>query len=199
LISSRHEVYNRFKSNEVTESQLKILTSGLKLSATTGEFINWLRKQRRLSSFDEVVRCYSILRDNQTGIIKANVVSGDSLDAAEVKNLENYLTIRHLQTGQKLQLNYTYDPSIGPGLKYDVGNVSVDDTLLTKLSTLHESVNEQINQHFEARTTEINAIDFRLPPTEQELKIRALFDSGNVGYDWSKPIDPTKIPDLRAQ
>jgi F0F1-type ATP synthase delta subunit len=205
-IRQRQEVRGRFLSNDVSEPQLKYLTDGLKMGETSSTFLRWVRDNKMLHKLDDIVTSYGKLRSEATGVVRGTVTTGTPVSAQVLENLKQFLTKRHLKAGQTLQLDVSIDPEQGPGISYEVGNVAVDDTLNTKLKQLMDAYTTQITNYYDNRINTLQSTDFRLPPSEEELKARALFDPRNAGFDFSRipdaPVDGTPfdwdtVPDVR--
>eukprot|EP00010_Vexillifera_abyssalis_P006088 CAMPEP_0201551830 /NCGR_PEP_ID=MMETSP0173_2-20130828/10721_1 /ASSEMBLY_ACC=CAM_ASM_000268 /TAXON_ID=218659 /ORGANISM="Vexillifera sp., Strain DIVA3 564/2" /LENGTH=258 /DNA_ID=CAMNT_0047962179 /DNA_START=129 /DNA_END=905 /DNA_ORIENTATION=+ len=186
-INSRYDVKTKFRSNEVSKKQIDVLVKGLKLSEATGSFLDYVREKQLLSKLDDIIAGYRQIRKEKSGIVPTKVMTATDMSANEKKDFEEFVTARHLKKGQKLDIQYEIDPSIGVGLKYEVGNVSVNDTLESKLDQLYEVYTAQRSSLFDREIADISAENFSLPPTDFEKKLFAIFDKKqNYGYDWSK-------------
>jgi F-type H+-transporting ATPase subunit delta len=109
------------------------VAKSLKLDTLSANLLGVLAENRRLSETGAVAAAFGKLAANHRGEISANVVSAQTLSAAQQKALSAKLKAR---VGSDVIINSTVDPSLLGGLTITIGSQMIDSSIKTRLNTL---------------------------------------------------------------
>jgi len=129
---------------------IDVLTSqgGYTFSAVTTGFLYLLTQNKRISY------CFSII-DEYGKLMKANknevdgfITSAKPLDNDEVDAIKKDIRYKYFKTDTKLNISFKVDPSIQGGIKIDVGQVHVDQSVAAELERIKKGVTDAVKQFF---------------------------------------------------
>jgi F-type H+-transporting ATPase subunit delta len=103
------------------------------------QFVSLLLERGRLPFLPAIAREFGRMTDDRLGQVRGKVVSAAPLDAGTVDEVRRALESR---TGKKVILETEVDPELLGGVMAKVGDLVLDGTLRTQLSTLsHKLLN----------------------------------------------------------
>lgn len=119
------------------EQKKKILKSMFekKVSAETVQFLEFLCQKRRENILSEIVEAFLDLRNEQLGLVNAEVVSVVDLRADQVEALK--MKLKTL-TGKTPQLTFRKDPNLIGGFLVRVEDTVIDGSVRRQLEKLRE-------------------------------------------------------------
>lgn len=119
------------------EQKKKILKSMFekKVSAETVQFLDFLCQKRRENILGEIVEAFLDLRNEQLGLVNAEVVSVVDLRAEQIEALKTKLKTL---TGKTPQLTFRKDPSLIGGFLVHVEDTVIDGSVRRQLEKLRE-------------------------------------------------------------
>lgn len=205
ILSAYPLVRQNVRGDELDPEALQELLTGLKLADESTAIIQWLAAQRVMNDFDRIVDNLAEIIEEETGIIRGTITVGRVHDA-QLKFLISYIKANHLKPGQNLSLSLKFDPTLGPGVKYEVGSFSADDTVQPKLDTLLSRHLEHVQEEVDTQISSLKNLEFQSPKSDEEKISDALHHASNTGFDWRRvqeaadadgKIDWKKLPDLR--
>lgn len=121
------------------------LVAPLGLSIETANFLRLLIHKRRFLHLPEIVRAYDDRYRSELGIIRAEVLVAEEVDAATRVRLESVVS---RITGKKPELAVRCDPSLIGGIKILMGNTVLDASIKTKLERLRERLTDPSSNSF---------------------------------------------------
>ena len=104
-----------------------------KFDATTRNFLGLLAQNGRARDLGAVITGFEALYSKHTGVVAAEVVSAQALDAGQLKRIKSALTTA---LGKDPEMTTRVDPAILGGLKVKVGSRLFDASLKTKLDQM---------------------------------------------------------------
>lgn len=113
------------------------LAKALRLSKTTGDFLNLLIERERMDHFAEIVKSYQALCDEAANRIRATLVTPADLPEDRAEEIRRQLEVR---TGKQVLLSVERDPSLIGGALTRIGNLIYDGSLKTQLSKVRENL-----------------------------------------------------------
>jgi len=108
-----------------------------KVHALTLKFVEFIDHKNRINLFPYMVEEWTALYDRQVGIIRARVISAQTLDDAQKQNLEKRLGTRF---GKKVILSVSHDPSLIGGLKIFIHDRVFDYSIDSHLQQLQKKL-----------------------------------------------------------
>lgn len=121
------------------------VSESLKLDKTVSNFLQVLAENNRLVEFDGVYKSFSVLNDANNGVVDATVTSAKPLDSKILKKLQASITKSSLVgEGKSLKLNNVVNPEILGGLIVEVGEKTVDASIVSKLGKLNNALKEAV-------------------------------------------------------
>uniref|UniRef100_A0A0P6ECF5 Oligomycin sensitivity conferral protein n=1 Tax=Daphnia magna TaxID=35525 RepID=A0A0P6ECF5_9CRUS len=126
-----------FISNPTLKRSLKKDALGsvakkLNMSSITGNFLQLLAENGRLSKLDVVTNHFLTMMAAFRGEVTCEITSAKALDAATLKEVTAALS-GFLQKGQSLNVTTKVDPSIVGGLVVSIGDRYIDMSLSSKI------------------------------------------------------------------
>ncbi|BBE73482.1 ATP synthase subunit delta [Pleomorphomonas sp. SM30] len=109
------------------------------IGGLAANFVKLAARNRRLFAVPEMFRAYRKLLAHHRGETTADVVSAETLSAAQVGDLKAALTS---VTGRDIRVNAAVDPSLIGGLVVKLGSRMIDTSLKTKLNALKIALKE---------------------------------------------------------
>ena len=103
------------------------------------KFLGFVAIKNRLFFLSKIIDSFLNLISDNKGELKAKLVSSKKLSEEEKKNIQSELS---KDFDSKLNIEYTYDPSLIAGLIIQVGSVMVDTSIKTKLKKLEKNMVE---------------------------------------------------------
>ncbi len=103
------------------------------------KFLGFVAIKNRLFFLSKIIDSFLNLISDNKGELKAKLVSSKKLSEEEKKNIQSELS---KDFDSKLNIEYTYDPSLIAGLIIQVGSVMVDTSIKTKLKKLEKNMIE---------------------------------------------------------
>jgi len=122
------------------ESRKKVLNAVIKKvgpSKTMGSFLSLLFDKGRIQYLGDIYVFYEKLTDQLANIIRADVVSAVELPDESVEKIKAALS---KQTGKKVAIETTVDPSLIGGVVTKLGDLVLDGSVRTQLIGLKESL-----------------------------------------------------------
>ncbi len=107
------------------------------LSPLVNNFVQLLADKGRLGDFSDIAETYSLLADEERGIIHGSLVSATALSRQEVEAIRESL---NKFAGRQVELTVEEDPSIIGGLIARLGDLSIDGSVRTQLAKLSEQL-----------------------------------------------------------
>ncbi len=109
------------------------------VSQITLNFLNMIIDKRRETYIGAITEEYRDMADELRNITKAELTAAVSVSEADMKNLEQNLSVK---TGKTVQLSLKVDPALIGGLKIRIGDQIVDATVAKKLEMLKEQLKQ---------------------------------------------------------
>ncbi|XP_075145858.1 ATP synthase subunit O, mitochondrial [Haematobia irritans] len=128
----RESVVSPIVNKKVMGTALKESADKLRWAAATGNLLNLMANNGRLSSLDGVINAFSVIMAAHRGEVVCEVVSAKPLDSAQSKQLEGALK-SFLKSNQSLKITTRVDPSIIGGLIVSIGDKYVDMSIASKV------------------------------------------------------------------
>lgn len=116
---------------------LAALSTVMKLSPLTANFLGVLATNRRLAQLPAVIRAFRAIAAAQRGEVTAEVTSAHPLTDAQVETLRQKLTARE---GRTVKLTTKTDPDLLGGLVVTLGSKRIDASIRTRLNTLAQAM-----------------------------------------------------------
>lgn len=98
-------------------------------------FADTLCMKNREDILDEIIEEFISLRNEQLGVIQAEVVSVVDLDSKQIETLTGKLTA---MTGKRPQLRFSKDPKLVGGFLVRIGDTVIDGSVRRQLEKLRE-------------------------------------------------------------
>ena len=108
-------------------------------SITLKKFLGFVAIKNRLFFLSKITDSFLNLISDNKGELKAKLTSSKKLSVQEKENIQSELS---KDFKSKLNIDYTYDPSLIGGLIIQVGSVMVDTSIKTKLKKLEKNMIE---------------------------------------------------------
>ena len=124
--------------NEQTSSILKIAEL-YNFSELFKKFLSFLISKRRLFYISKIIDNFVNLTSIKKGIVEAKLSSAKELSAQDLDKIQKDLSENY---GSKINLTYTFDPSLLGGMIVQVGSIMIDSSLKTKLNKLQNKMLE---------------------------------------------------------
>jgi F-type H+-transporting ATPase subunit delta len=112
---------------------LTAIADKAKFNAVTKNFLGLLAQNGRARDLTGVIAGFEALYAKKTGVVAAEVVSAQTLTAAQLKTIQTTL---RTSLGKDPELTARVDPAILGGLKVKVGSKLFDASLKTKLDQM---------------------------------------------------------------
>jgi F-type H+-transporting ATPase subunit delta len=106
-----------------------------KISKDMLDFIDVLCSKNREDILEEIIEEFIALRNEQLGVIQAEVVSVVDLDSKQIEALKSKLAT---MTGKTPQLRFTKDPKLVGGFLVRIGDTVIDGSVRHQLERLHD-------------------------------------------------------------
>ncbi len=100
-------------------------------------FLQLLVDRNRFDAFSEIVQVFVKKANEALGIEAVTVISASKLSEEEKEQLKQVLMKK---TGKKIELNCSVDPSCLAGVRVQIGNELLDNTIAGKLEKIKERV-----------------------------------------------------------
>ncbi len=120
-------------SDEDQGKGLTAVADKAKFNVTTRNFLGLLAQNGRAGDLTAVIASFERLYAKKTGVVAAEVVSAQALDAGQMTKIKTAL---RTALGRDPELSARVDPSILGGLKVKVGSKLYDASLKTKLDQM---------------------------------------------------------------
>ena len=120
-------------SDEDQGKGLTAIADKAKFNVTTRNFLGLLAQNGRAGDLTAVIAGFERLYAKKTGVVAAEVVSAQALDAGQMNKITTAL---RAALGRDPELSARVDPSILGGLKVKVGSKLYDASLKTKLDQM---------------------------------------------------------------
>ncbi|QPG75631.1 ATP synthase F0 subcomplex subunit OSCP atp5 [Brettanomyces nanus] len=122
-----------------------ILSKQLTLDPIVVNLLSVLAENNRLQLFSDVAKQFSVLNDAHHGVVEAHIVSAKPLDERILSRLNTAISGSNLVgRGQHLKITNDIDVSILGGLIVEVGEKSVDLSVLNKVSKMNKVLGESV-------------------------------------------------------
>ena len=138
VVAQSPEFKEFLKNPIITASEKKNTFKALfesKLSKETVDFLFTLCTKGREDILDEILDEFLTLRDEQLGIVKADVVSVVDLDSKQIEVLTGKLAAI---TGKTPQLKFYKDPNLIGGFLVRIGDTVIDGSVKRQLERLRD-------------------------------------------------------------
>lgn len=118
---------------EDQQKGLVAIADQAKFNGVTRNFLGLLAQNGRARELTAVIAGFEALYAKKTGVVAAEVVSAQTLTAAQMKSIQSAL---RASLGKDPEMTTRVDPSILGGLKVKVGSRLFDASLKTKLDQM---------------------------------------------------------------
>ena len=105
--------------------------------ASYQQFLTVLADNHRLALLPEIAALFDELKADAERVVKANVTSAKTLDAAELNQLRTALKKRF---DREVEITTQIDESLIGGVVINTGDIVIDGSIKTKLARLHASL-----------------------------------------------------------
>jgi len=102
-------------------------------------FFSLLHRSKRLELLPEIQILYELLRSQSLGVLVVKVSSAQTLSAAEIQTLQKSLETKFLKS---IELKFQVDPSLIAGLRLQIGDWVLDNTIKNRLDQLRQTLGE---------------------------------------------------------
>jgi len=113
------------------------VAAAMKLSDGMTTFLGLLVEKGRISQVPQISENYRKFADDLSGIVRATLTSAHSLDDKTNEAIRSGL---EKQTGKKIVLNLTVDPTIIGGVKAEMGGKLFDGSVKTQLKQIADTL-----------------------------------------------------------
>ena len=141
-VAGSREMVNMLRSPVVNvDLKARILKDVFKgeLSENTIRFIDLLCKKKRAGLLTDVIDEFHALRDERGNIVNVDVTSAVELDDGQSKKLINGLAA---YTGKKIRARLSLDEQLIGGVKVQIGDTILDNSVVHQLQRLKSSLAE---------------------------------------------------------
>ena len=107
------------------------------VDASYQQFLTVLADNHRLTLLPEIAALFDALKADAERVVKANVTSAKTLDAAELDQLRVALKKRF---DREVEITTQIDESLIGGVVINTGDIVIDGSIKTKLARLHASL-----------------------------------------------------------
>ncbi len=107
------------------------------IDASYQQFLTVLADNHRLTLLPEIAALFDALKADAERVVKANVTSAKTLDAAELNQLRTALKKRF---DREVEITTQIDESLIGGVVIHTGDIVIDGSIKTKLARLHASL-----------------------------------------------------------
>ncbi len=118
---------------------ISLISKNYDFPKTLKSFLDFVAFKNRLFFLEKIVESFLSLVSKNKGEIKAKFISAKKLSEKEQQEIQNQLS---KDFKSKLNINYSYDPSLIAGLIIQVGSIMVDTSVKTKLKQLEKRMIE---------------------------------------------------------
>ncbi|HOK05573.1 MAG TPA: ATP synthase F1 subunit delta [Syntrophales bacterium] len=129
-------VFDQAEKKAVVESILKKIN----ISGITANFIKLLTDKRRIVILRDIVECYREMMDEALHTVRVNVKTAFPLSDELKAQLQSGL---EAQTGKRVQMTVTEDPSLLAGIVVRVGDTLYDNSIRTQLNNIRNLLGEE--------------------------------------------------------
>ena len=115
----------------------ELLSPPSDIDASYQQFLTVLADNHRLTLLPEIAALFDVLKADAERVVKANVTSAKTLDAAELNQLRTALKKRF---DREVEITTQIDESLIGGVVIHSGDIVIDGSIKTKLARLHASL-----------------------------------------------------------
>lgn len=132
-------------SKEDRKTVIDTLSSNLKLDTTVTNFLTVLSENNRLSEFGAIYKNFGLLFDAYKGVVEATITSSKPLDSKILKRLQTAIQkSSFVGDGKTLKVSNPVNPDILGGLIVEVGDKTVDLSVVSKVAKLNQAIGEAL-------------------------------------------------------
>ncbi|KAF5213040.1 ATP synthase subunit 5, mitochondrial [Clavispora lusitaniae] len=132
-------------SKDDRKTVIDTLSSSLKLDKTVTNFLSVLSENNRLGEFSSIYKNFGLLFDAHRGVVEATITSAKPLDSKILKRLQTAIQKSSFVGSDKtLKISNKVNPDILGGLVVDVGDKTVDLSIVSKVSKLNSALGEAL-------------------------------------------------------
>ena len=144
LLANQPEA-RRFLENPTTAGErrkrlLKEISSALNMDRRVANFVGILVDRDRLPILEEIVEAYQKFLDEKVGIVRARVISAQTLDPGQQKALTARL---EKATGKQIRMEVAVDPGLIGGMIAQVGSTIYDGSVRQQLVAFKARLSEE--------------------------------------------------------
>ena len=144
LLTEQSEA-RRFLENPTTVGErrkrlLKEIYAALGMDRRVANFIGILVDRDRLRILEEIIQAYQKFLDEKVGIVRARVISAQTLDVGQQKELESRL---EKATGKQIRMEVAVDPGLIGGMIAQVGSTIYDGSVRQQLVAFKARLSEE--------------------------------------------------------
>ncbi len=122
---------------EEKQAVLNEISQRMQAPPVLGDFFTQLLKNNRAHLLPEIAEAFAELADQQQGIQPVWIGSAKPLDAAEKEQINRKLT---QALHREVDIAYEVSPRLMAGLKIKIGSRVFDNTVLGRLTSLHDQL-----------------------------------------------------------
>jgi F-type H+-transporting ATPase subunit delta len=141
LFAGNSDLQNVFGNPAIAHSDkskvLENILARIQPSRTTTNFLKVLQQNGRLADLPHINERFSLVIEERTGLVSANVISAREIASDEKTEFEKHLG---RLTGKRVTVRYAVDESLIGGLVTRIGSTVYDDSVKTKLENLKEQL-----------------------------------------------------------
>lgn len=132
-------------SKDDRKTVIDTLSSNLKLDTTVTNFLTVLSENNRLSEFGAIYKNFGLLFDAYKGVVEATITSSKPLDSKILKRLQTAIQkSSFVGDGKTLKVSNPVNPDILGGLIVEVGDKTVDLSVVSKVAKLNQAIGEAL-------------------------------------------------------
>ena len=144
LLTDQSEA-RRFLQNPTTVGErrkrlLKEISNALSMDRRVANFVGILVDRERLPILEEIIEAYQKFLDERVGIVRARVISAQTLDLGQQKDLTARL---EKATGKQIRMEVAVDPGLIGGMIAQVGSTIYDGSVRQQLQAFKDRLGEE--------------------------------------------------------
>ena len=144
LLTDQSEA-RRFHQNPTTVGErrkrlLKEISNALSMDRRVANFVGILVDRERLPILEEIIEAYQKFLDERVGIVRARVISAQTLDLGQQKDLTARL---EKATGKQIRMEVAVDAGLIGGMIAQVGSTIYDGSVRQQLVAFKARLSEE--------------------------------------------------------
>ncbi len=145
IIASNEELFSVMKSPLIGKEEKKNLIENIfkgRISSELNNFLKIIIDKDRISALKEIENAFYELLKEKNNILEGVVISAVSMEASELKSLEEKLSQKYNKT---VILVNEVDTTILGGVLVRLGNEEIDGTVRTRLNKMKDTLSQVIS------------------------------------------------------